>query len=247
MAGMKIVWTMLLVAMTAGAQVPVPQELVNARAALTAKDFARARAGFSAFARAHPMDARAPLGLGDVALAEHQYEAAELAYRQAVALEPQLWPAHKDLVLVEARLHRWEEFDRERAVLRGARARGAAGITAEESDLIDTFSVNGREWLVREYAVPLGRAETRYNFEHFSPEGKVEEYISLEPTAAAAGALKRDESVRIGADKAQGAAASYSLIWYTARGHGVVRTYAKGEPAYEAVRGDVVRYLEKQR
>lgn len=234
-------------AFAAAAQIPTPPELVAARELLAAKQFVRARRLFKTYAHAHPQDARGPLGLGDSDLAQHRYEAAELEFRHAVNLEPQLWIAHKDLVLVEARLHRWEEFERERALLRAARQRRAPGITPEESDLIDTFTVNGREWLVREYIVPVGRSRARYNFEQFSPAGKVEEYISLEPADAAQSALRSSDSVAIGRDAAApGTAQLFALSWYTAHGHGVIRSYAHGEPPYETLRTDVLRFLARR-
>lgn len=238
-------WLMLgayVAASSCIAQAPLPPELLAARQALAARHFLQARSMFAAFASAHPADARAPLGMGDAELALHRYEAAELDYRRAVSLEPRLWAAHKDLVLVEARLQRWDEFDRERALLRAARQRGEPGITPQESDLIDSFVVNGREWLVREYIVPVGRSQARYNFEHFTPAGRVEEYISLEPAAAAQTALQRNDTVAIGKDAAAATPGELALNWYTGHGHGTIRRYAT-EPSYETLRRDVQHWL----
>jgi len=225
------------------AQTPTPPALVAAREALAAKNYEEAQRLFSDYAGKHPQDARAPLGLGNVALAEHRYEDAELVLRHAVMLQPDLWPAHKDLVLVEAKLGRWEEFERERALLRNARERGADNITAKESDLIDSFEIAGKLWLVREYYVPVGRSEARYNFEHFTPEGRVAEYISLEPAGAANSALSRNEQVTIGKDAAPAHLnGELALNWYTGQGHGTVRRY-KAEPSYRKLRADVMAYL----
>ncbi len=166
-------------------------------------------------------------------------------YRRVVAAQPQLWVAHKNLVIVEAELGRWEEFDRERAVLRAARERGAPGISTRESDIIDSFDVNGHRWIVREYYEPVGRSEARYNFERFSPEGKAEEYVSLEPTAAAQQALKPGD-VQIGSETQpapHGSEAEFSLNWYSGKGHGTIARYPKGEPSYERVRADLTRWL----
>ena len=215
------------------AQTVLSPELVQARAALAAKDFVQARTLFAAYSRTHPQDAQALVGLGDVDLALHHYEAAETDLRRATALQPELWVAHKDLVLVEAKLGRWEDFERERTVLRQARERGAPNITARESDVIDSFVVNGREWIVREYFVPVGRTQARYNFEHFTPEGKVEAYVSLERGSAVAPA----EAVTIGKD-APASSSGFALNWYTGKGHGMIRSYT-AEPAYEKLRSDV--------
>lgn len=221
--------------------------LNTAKQALAAKQYGRAKEEFKAYLAAHAGDVNAELGLADAELGLHEYEAAELDYRRVVAAQPQLWIAHKNLVIVEAALGRWSEFERERAVLRGARERDAPGISARESDVIDGFEVHGQRWLVREYFVPVGRSETRYNFERFSSEGRVEEFISLEPTAAAQAALKPGD-VRIGQDGQRAIAKDeFSLNWYTGKAHGTVKRYPKGEPSYEQVRADVLQWLRKAR
>jgi tetratricopeptide (TPR) repeat protein len=229
------------------AQAPSAPELAAARQQLAAKNYGAAKAEFAAYADAHPQDATAQLGLGDAELGLHEYEDAELAYRRAVSIQPELWVAHKDLVLVEAKLGRWEEFDRERELLRGARERGAPNITARESDVIDSFEVGGKQWIVREYFEPVGRSEARYNFEQFSSAGRAEEYVSLEPAAAAETALSRSDQVKIGSAQPAAAGGAWELNWYTGRGHGTIKRYTKGEPKYEAVRADVRRWLNESR
>jgi tetratricopeptide (TPR) repeat protein len=224
-------------------------DLAAARQALTGKQYARAKQLYSAFLKTHKDSVDAELGLADAELELHQYEAAEWDYRRVVAAQPQLWAAHKNLVIVEAALGRWEEFERERAVLRAARERGAPGISARESDVIDSFevSVHGKpqRWIVREYFEPVGRSQARYNFERFSPEGRVQEYISVEPRTAAEEALKPGD-VRIGQDGQRTVAKDeFSLNWYTLKAHGTIVRYPKGEPGYERVRRDVLRWLRR--
>lgn len=224
-----------------------PGSLVTARAALAQKNYVRAKEEYKLYLRTHPDSVDAEMGVADCELALHEYEAAEWDYRKVVAAQPQMWVAHKNLVIVEAALGRWSEFERERAVLRAARERGAPGISARESDVIDTFQVNGQHWVVRQYFEPVGRSEARYNFTRFSPEGRVEEYISLEPTAAAEAALKPGD-VRIGQDGQRSVAKDqFSLNWYTLKAHGTIARYPKGEPSYERVRADVLRWLRRKR
>jgi hypothetical protein len=231
----------------AGAQTPtLPAEIVAGRAALSSKDYAKAEAIFAAYAKAHSDNALAAMGEGDAALGLHQLEEAEIDYRRAVYIQPELWVAHKDLVLIEARLGRWSEFERERALLRGARERGAPNITKRESDQIDSFDVADKQWLVREYFEPVGRSEARYNFEHFNSAGHAEEYISLEPASAAASALNREAQVKIGEEAAPVKAKTWSLNWYTGKGHGTIKRYPAGEPKYETVRADVMRWLREK-
>ena len=241
MAGTLVVPT----SMTAQAS-PVPSRnaIVEGKRALAAKQFLQAKTTFAGFLLEHPDSLEGQIGLADAELGLHEYEAAELQYRRVVAVQPEMWSAHKNLVVVEAALDRWDEFDRERALLRGARQRGAPGITARESDVIDGFMVRGQRWIVREYFEPVGRSLTRYNFEHFSPDGKAEEYISLESAEAAQRALTTGD-VRIGTDPGAVVIKDFALNWYTGKAHGTVARYASGEPSYERVRADVLRWLRR--
>jgi len=226
------------------AQTVVPKEIVAARQALAAKQFVRAKELYAAYLQAHPGSADAEMGVGDAELGLHQYEAAELQYRKVVAQQPELWLAHKNLVIVEAALGRWEEFDREREVLRAARQRNAPGITARESDIIDSFDVRGQHWLVREYYEPVGRSLTRYNFERFSTTGRVEEYISLESADAAKRALDHSD-VHIGVAEPAPVIKDFALNFYTGTAHGNIANYPQGEPSYEKVRAEVLRWLRR--
>ncbi len=219
--------------------------LAEAKQAFAAKEFARAKTLFAAYEHAHPGNVDAEMGVANSELGLHEYEAAEQQYRKVVAQQPELWLAHKNLVIVEAALGRWEEFDRERAVLRGARQRGAPGISARESDVIDTFDLNGGHWIVREYFEPVGRSLTRYNFECFGPDGRVREYISLESAEAAERALARGDVV-IGRSGASGVLRDFALNWYTGKAHGNLARYPNGEPSYEATRAAVRRWLRIQ-
>jgi hypothetical protein len=219
--------------------------LATARQTLAAKHFTRAKQQYAAYLRAHPGNVDAELGLADCDLALHQYETAEWDYRRVVAAQPQLWIAHKNLVIVEAALGRWSEFERERAVLRAARERGAPGISARESDVIDSFDVHGQHWIVREYFEPVGRSQARFNFTRFTSAGRVAEYISLEPTAAAQAALQPGD-VRIGEPMPPfSAKGEFSLNWYTGKAHGTIARYPQGQPTYEKTRADVLRWLRR--
>ncbi len=223
-------------------------DLAAARQELTAKHYARAKELYRAYLQKHPESVDAQFGLADAELGLREFEAAEWDFRRVVAAQPQNWVAHKNLVIVEAELGRWDEFERERAVLRAAREREAPDISTRESDVIDSFEVNGHRWIVREYYEPVGRSQTRYNFERFSAEGHAEEYVSLEPTAAAEAALKPGD-VHIGAETPSpppSAAGEFSLNWYSAKGHGTIARYPKGEPTYERARTDLLHWLRRK-
>ena len=233
-----------LAALRAVAQTSVPAQLVPARQALATKQFVRAKALFRAYLLANPASGDAQLGLADAELGLHQFESAELEYRAVVRAQPELWIAHKNLVIVEAALGRWDEFDRERALLHAARERGAPGIDRHESDVIDAFDVRGTHWIVRAYDEPAGRSLTRYNFEHFESNGRVGEYISLESAEAAKQALAGGDVV-VGAGAPTAAVKDFVLNFYTGAAHGTIARYPEGEPSYERVRRDVLRWLRR--
>ena len=253
----------LSIALTASAQTPIPgpitlpagaipqtappgqSQIVAGKHALAAKQFAEAKTIFATELKLHPENIEAKLGLADSELGLQQYETAELQYRQVVAAQPELWQAHQNLVIVEAALGRWEEFDRERTLLRMARQRDAPGISARESDVIDSFTIHGQRWLVREYFEPVGRSQTRYNFEHFAPTGHAAEYISLE-SAEAAKAVTPGGAVAIGDQSKQPIPnTAFALNWYTGKAHGTIATYSLKEPTYEQVRTDVQKWLRR--
>lgn len=228
------------------AQSAVPPALLAARKALAAKEYQHAEELFTAYVQTHPDNVDGEEGVGDAELALHEYEAAELEYRRVVAAQPEFWLAHKNLVIVEAALGRWAEFDRERAVLRGARQREAPGISARESDVIDSFDVRGEHWIVREYYEPVGRSLTRYNFEYFGTDGRVREYVSFESADAARSALAVGGEVRIGDDaKRDASIRDFALNFYTGKKHGTITRYPSGEPSYERVRADTMRWLRR--
>jgi len=243
---------LLAVALAAHAQQGAPGSLAEAKQELAAKHFTTAKTLFATYAKAHTDNVEAEEGLGDALLGLHQYEAAELQYRRVTALQPDLWLAHKNLVIVEAALGRWDEFDRERGLLRDARERGASGITTRESDIIDSFNVPakaGREaqhWIVREYYEPVGRSLTRFNFERFGVDGRVKAYISLESAEAAQDAFKTGDVLRSDEDNQAKSITDFVLDWYNGASHGTVARYPKGEPTYEQVRIDVMRWLRTQ-
>jgi len=226
---------------------PGQSQIVAGKHALAAKQFAQAKTIFATELKLHPENIEAKLGLADSELGLQHYETAELEYRQVVAAQPELWQAHKNLVIVEAALGRWEEFDRERTILRMARQRNAPGISARESDVIDSFTIHGERWIVREYFEPVGRSQTRYNFEHFAPTGHAAEYISLE-SAEAAKAVTPGGAVAIGDQSKQSTPSTgFALNWYTGKAHGTIRQYSKTEPTYERVRADVLLWLKRPR
>jgi hypothetical protein len=106
--------------------------------------------------------------------------------------------------------------------------------------------VRGEHWIVREYYEPVGRSLTRYNFEYFGPDGRVREYVSLESAEAARQALARNPNVLIGVDPATlPVIKDFALNAYTTKSHTTIKLYPQGEPSYERVRADVLRWLRR--
>ena len=222
-------------------------DVAAARQALAEKRFSVAKNILAAVVRQHPESVEARLGVADAELGLYEYDSAELDYRRVVAAQPELWIAHKNLVIVEAGLGRWSEFDRERALLHAARDRNAPGISTGDSDVIDSFTIHRQRWIVREYYEPAGRSLARYNFQSFRPDGRIQEYVSLESAEDAERAVPGGE-VRIGPEhRAYTSIKTFAVNWYTGRAHGAIALYAHGEPTYETVRADVLRYLRRQK
>ncbi|MES2392437.1 MAG: hypothetical protein V4555_12410 [Acidobacteriota bacterium] len=220
--------------------------LKSGKQAIADRHFAEAKRIFTGYAQSHPHSTDALMGIADSDLGLHDYEAAELDYRKVVAVKPQMWLAHKNLVIIEAALGRWDEFDRERAILRGARSRNEPGITTRESDVIDAFDVHNQHWIVREYTEPVGRSLTRYNFERFSSTGRVEEFISLESADAAKAALQKGDVLHPDEQATTTTIKDFALDWYNGKSHGTIARYPNGEPTYEIVRTTVMQWLRGQ-
>ncbi len=231
------------------AQTPPASPLVEAKRTLAQRDFAHAKALFTSILTAQPANPDAQLGLADSELGLHQYLAAERDYRRVTAAEPQQWFAHKNLVIVEAALGRWEDFDRERDVLRAARARHAPGLSTADSDVIDTLDLgtatHPQHWIVRDYATPLGRSSTLYNFERFSPTGRAEAYVSLESANALQQELAPTDSVVVGNAATATAPTGFALNVYDGQSHGTIRSYP-ALPTYERLRADFLRWTRAQ-
>jgi hypothetical protein len=216
--------------------------------AIAAGRFAEAKTIYERYLQKTPGSIPGELGLADALLGLHQYEDAELEYRKITAAQPELWIAHKNLVLIEAKLGRWEEFDRERQILHGARERGSPGISMRESDVIDSIDIPGlngkpaQHWIVRSYDEPNGRSLTRYNFEWFSADGRVQEYVSLE--SADADKQGQPEGVAIGGQQKIPGNEGFALRWYTNRSHSTIKSYAD-EPAYRRLRRDFLLWVRR--
>jgi hypothetical protein len=82
---------------------------------------------------------------------------------------------------------------------------------------------------------------------YFGPDGRVREYVSLESADAARTALTPSPDVIIGATpRTEPVIKDFALNYYTGKSHGTIKLYPKGEPRYEHVRADLIRWLRNR-
>jgi tetratricopeptide (TPR) repeat protein len=226
-----------------------PDSLSEAKDALRKQDYAAAKPLLAAYVKDNPNSVEA-LGLtGDAHLGLKEYEDAAQSYLAAIQLRPDLWPAHKNLVIVYAALSKWAEFDKERALLQDARAKRTTGLSPQDSDVIDVLYVGTERYIVRGNAELEGKFKIRYRFMHFGADGKLDFWIACESDDV-------DQATFAKAHPTEAAAGlrSFSLDSYTAvapnadgkgysQTHGTIKFYPDGEPTYETVRTDVLKVL----
>jgi tetratricopeptide (TPR) repeat protein len=163
-------------------------------------DYAAAQKFLTAYLQDNPENLDALVLAGDAFYELKQYEDAAHSFLAAIKLQPSLWGAHKNLVIVYAAQGKWTEFDQERAVLKAARESGAPGLGKKDADIIDVIYVGSEQYRVFSYAELAGRFKMRYNFVHFGSDRKPDSSIVCEsddidqisfakahPQAAAAG------------------------------------------------------------
>jgi hypothetical protein len=235
---------------TPAAQPAAADPLEPGKQALNNGDYAGAHQFFTAYVKDNPNSADALYLAGNASLGLKQYDDAAQSYLAAIKLQPSLWAAHKNLVIVYAAQEKWTEFDQERARLLEARTNGEPGLSNRDADVIDVLYVGPERYIVRSFAELNGRFKARYNIMHFGPNGKPDFWILCESDDV-------DQVFFAKAHPKEAAAGqrSFSLDSYTApkptadgksytQTHGTIKFYPDGEPSYETVRVDVLRVLE---
>jgi tetratricopeptide (TPR) repeat protein len=219
-----------------------PNPLAVGLAALEHGDYGAAMAFFSEYLSSSPNDLEARLDLGSAELGLKEFAAAVKEFHAVIAVEPDLWPAHLNLVLAYAELQDWSDFDQERALIKAARDKGAPGLDEQKGDLIDVLHVGPKTYSVRAFYELYGRYHTRYVFLHFAEDGKLTDYVQCESDDADQGFFKQAHP-----KEAAVGARSFSLDTYTiddkGMSQGLIKFYSDGEPTYETVRADVLKVL----
>jgi tetratricopeptide (TPR) repeat protein len=227
-----------------------PDPLALGKQALAHSDYQTAWEFFTNYLKDNPDSSEATFLAGNAALGLKHYDDAAGYYQRLIAKKPDMWSAHKNLVIVYAAQNKWPEFDQERKVLQTARDQGSPGLSKKDADVIEVLYVGSERYIVRAFPELAGRFKARYNFSHFGKDGKLDSWIACESD---------DVDQTFFAQKHPKEAAegqrSFSLDSYTAavpnlngqgftQTHGTIKFYPDGEPSYETVRADVIKVLE---
>ena len=222
-----------------------PNPLAVGLAALQKGDYASAKTFFANYLSGSPNDAEARLYLGGAEMGLKDFPAAIKDLQAVIAVKPDLWTAHTNLVLAYAESLDWADFDKERALIKTARDNNAPGLDKQRGDVIDLLQVGAKTYSVRYFYELHGQFNTRYVFLHFGDDGKLTDYIQCESDDADQGFFKQAHP-----KEAAAGARSFSLDSYTVNEkgmtQGLIKFYTDGEPTYEVVRADALKALMGQ-
>jgi tetratricopeptide (TPR) repeat protein len=195
------------------------------------------------------------------AMAAGQNEQALVLFHRALAQNPHNpWTMRNAVIILEARLNRWADFDRDVAALRSAKRNGMdRGLDGSTGFVIDEFYAGGEKIQGTLYPLQAGRFHTLYRF--LMPPGRplmLPDQSSATAAAAArctdpdfqphfdaeSGDVDQAEFAKAHPDKAAKGDRSYMLDAYSSPcTQGLVAFYPDGEPTYEKARADVIRAL----
>jgi tetratricopeptide (TPR) repeat protein len=216
--------------------------------ALEHEQWDAAQTFFANYVRDNPQSVEAKFYLASAEQGGKHYDEAEKLYKQIIAQYPKIWSSYSNLSEVYAAQERWPEFEQERALLHQARANNEPGTQNMGHDVIDVLYVGDQRYIVREYYPLDGRFHTRYNFTHFTKDGKLDFWIACESDD-----IDQVDFAKRHPQKAAAGERSFSLDSYTntfnaggqrtGQTHGTIMFYSEGEPDYPRVRADVLRVL----
>jgi len=189
-------------------------------------------------------------------------EVALIMFRRALAQRPHdPWQMRLAVILLEARLERWDDFDRDLVTLRVAKRIGMDhGLDQGDSFVIDEFDTGPGRVQGVIYPQQSGKYHMLYRFV-LPAQAAMYAPAEVQAQANSAGAkcqkpdfvphmdVESDEADQAAfskahPDKAAKGERSYMLdAAYSACSQGLVKFYPDGEPKYETVRADVIRAL----
>jgi hypothetical protein len=188
-------------------------------------------------------------------------ETAMSLFHRALGQDPHNpWPLRNAEIILEARLNRWADFDRDLEMLRTAKKGGMErGLDDSAGFVIDEFDAGPRRVQGEIYPLLSGRYHMLYRF--VLPPGEIATGAGTGPgpNANAAQCNNPDfhphldvESADVDQaafkkafpDKAAKGDRSYTLIVYGSPcAQALAQFYPDGEPTYERARGDAIRVL----
>jgi tetratricopeptide (TPR) repeat protein len=189
----------------------------------------------------------------DAAMAAGKNDSALALFQRALATHPpQPWPLRLAVIRLQARLGNWPEFAKDLAELKAAKKDGRdAQLARADGFLVDEFEVSGLTVEVEYFPLLAGKYKTLYRFllpPSASPktgdgpgcdDPRFRPYLDVESDDAdQAGFQKRHPELAAKGER------SYSLDTYPGPcSQGLIKFYWEGEPKYEAVKADVVKYV----
>ena len=200
---------------------------------------------------AYPNDPLVLSYSASAAMATKDYRTALIEFQRAIdnhAAQP--WPLRMSVINLEAKLGMWPEFDRDLAVLRAAKKDGTdEQLTKTNGFIIEEFEAGGKTVQAVVFPALAGRYHTLYRFMLPSVAGVTppancpvtdfRAYIDVESDD-----VDQESFRKAHPDKAAKGERSYSLDTYPAPcSQALIKFYPNGEPSYEAVRADVVKFI----
>ncbi|MGA1981683.1 MAG: hypothetical protein ABSG84_04350 [Acidobacteriaceae bacterium] len=185
-----------------------------------------------------------------------------LLFQRALALYPHdPWPMRNAVIILEARLNRWADFDRDVAMLRSAKRNGMdRGLDGTDAFVIDDFDAGTGRVQGVIYPLQPGRYHTLYRF--LLPKD-APNLLPVQPSNSAAvpercidpdfqphidvesGDVDQAEFAKTHPDKAAKGDRSYMLDAYRSPCvQGLAGFYPDGEPTYEKARADAIQLLK---
>ncbi|HUD23244.1 MAG TPA: hypothetical protein VMQ60_10420 [Acidobacteriaceae bacterium] len=210
---------------------------------------------------AYPNDLYALRTTAAAAMGAGQYEEAIVLFRRALTLSPHNpWPLRNAVILLEARLKQWNDFDHDMGMLRTAKKNGMEhGLDDSSGFVIDQFDVGPRSVQGELYPLQPGQYHTLYRF--VLPPGEIMTTVRASSASKAIPAqcnnpdfrphldvesadVDQTEFKKAYPDKAAKGERSYTLIVYGSPcAQALAEFYPDGEPTYEKARADAIRVL----
>ena len=220
-------------------------------------DAAAALTAFRPALEAYPNDVLVLSYSAEAAMESHQDAAALDFFNRGLQQVPRdPWHMRVAMLLLDARLGHWPDFYRDQTALKKAKLDGEKELASTAGFLVDDFEVAGRAVKVAYFPTLAGEYKALYRFVLPRPPA-----VDV-PAPAAEGDRCKDPDfhpyIDVESDDgdqstfeikhpdlAAKGERSYSLDFYPAAcSQALIKFYPDGEPSYQTVRADVLKFLE---